>query len=241
MMKILLSLLFVFLALYGSDKSVIEVFSLKDVVMLEKGILSEALPAKDYKTISTIAFSFLSASRNKEYSGDRDTLYKRSIELLRICHKGGYLTSSLFLVKSFLLKDPRFCRKIGFEAISIHRENGKSRYSEQYNNIVMIYISSVLDNVALEKVNKDEINFSIEALQTLPVETPQTKFFTAFLFKAIGVWGLADTYLNEACHASKEGGKIYNYCLNGEDIIASDLIESKVKGGCKKDIGERCE
>lgn len=210
-----------------------------EIQYTEDGILSEALKNKDYAAISTIALSFYATSKNSDFKGDAKKLKKRAIELLLICHKNGHIDTSIFLISAYLKSNPTFSRTVAKEVINLHRNNKQIRYIPSYYNSVMLYVSSVLDN-SFEDTK--EVNFAIEALESLPNKNAQTNFYMAFLFKAINAYDIADSYLNEACHTSKVGSNIYKYCMNGKDIDKVDLVETKViNPDCKKDIGQRCK
>ncbi len=235
-MKILIGFFIFASILFGAD---IESFTQQEIVMIEKGILTKALIAKDYDAISSYAYSFYQTALSAKYLGDKKVLQERAIELLEICHYGNYISSSLFLVKVNLKDKPFYSRKIAFGVIKKNKTNEIVRMDPLYSNIVMLYVSSVLDH---ENQNADEVNFAIEAMQSLPRETVETKFYTAFLFKALANEEMANLYLDDACHAAKPTTTIFEYCFNGSLIEQEDILANKVSNpDCKADIGERCK
>ncbi|WP_294961487.1 hypothetical protein [Sulfurimonas sp.] len=239
MNNIIIACLLSFSLLMGQESTENQPLSEKEVVMVEQGILGEAIRANDYDTISTMALSFYATSMNSEFVGNGKRLYKRSIELLEICHKGAHITSSLYLVKTFLKPNPTYSRRIASESILLNESNNKIRYNPNYISLVMLYVSSVLDHTS---TSRDEVNNAIEALQSLPEENAQTKFYSAFLFKSLGSEDIANMYLNDACHSSTVGSEIFKYCTTGERIEREDLLKNKVSNSdCNKDIGQRCK
>ncbi len=239
MKKVIFLCLLSFTLLMGANNNADSILSETEVVMIEKGVLGEAIKSKDYDTISTMALSFNATSLSPSYTGNAKKLWKRSIELFELCHKGGYIVSSLYLVQNFLKSNPKYSRRIAIESIKYNQNNEKARYNSSYVNMVMLYVSSVLDHTSS---SKDEVNFALEALQSLPEENAQTKFYSAFLFKSLGSDDIANMYLNDACHSSRPGSAIYSYCINGDNIEMEDLLQSKVSNpDCNKDIGQRCK
>jgi len=212
-----------------------KILTKKEITMIEKGILQDAVMVRDYDTISSMAYSFYSTAL---ITGSKK-LERRAEELLRICHMGNYISASLFLVKTNLKKKPVYARKTAKESIEINRGNDKMHTNTLYRSLVMLYVSSVLDQKADDK---KEINFALEALQELEMEDSKTLFYSAFLFGALGMEDVANEYLNDACHSSRVGSMIYKFCESSEDVEMVDLLESNViKKDCNKDIGKRCK
>jgi hypothetical protein len=210
-----------------------------DIASLERGILKAAIKNRDVSTVSHVALSYFVTSESPLYKGDRKALHKRAIDLLSFCVKNGDISGALFITTKYLKANPAYSREIAKYVIEEAKNSDVLRSNPEYQSVVMLYASSVLDN---QYKDKKEINEAIEAIMGLPVPSAQSSFFLAFLFKALGSYSLADTYLNEACHQSKPGSRIYNYCLSGSDVEKIDSIESRVvKPDCKADIGERCK
>lgn len=210
-----------------------------DIASLESGMLKVALKHGDVSTISPIALSYFMTADNPVYKGDRKALHKRAVELLTYCVQNDDVSGALFIATKYLKSNPAYSREVSRRVIDEAQKNDTLRSNPEYYSLVMVYASSVLDN---EYSDTQEINYTIEAIMGLPYETAQSKFFLAFLFKALGSYNLADTYLNDACHQSKPGSRIYNYCVSGSDVDKVDAVESRVvKPDCKADIGKRCK
>ena len=224
---------------YVDDTKTGKILTDTDIASLESGMLKSALKHKDVSTISPIALSYFMTADNPTYKGDRQALHKRAVDLLMYCVERGDVSGALFIATKYLKSNPAYSREISRRVINEAQKNDALRSNPEYYSLVMVYASSVLDN---EYSNEKEINYTIEAIMGLPYETAQSKFFLAFLFKALGSYNLADTYLNDACHQSKPGSRIYNYCISGSDVDKVDAIESRVvKPDCKADIGKRCK
>jgi len=239
MKKIFFSVLLSISMLMGAELPENSTLSESEVAMIEKGILSEAIKSKDYETISSMAISFYITSNNPGYTGDAKSLNKRAVNLLVMCHNGGFLPSSSYLVVAFLKAEPLFSSKIAKESILQNANNTKARYTSSYVNMVMLYVSVVIDR----KLNdKKEVNFALEAIQNLPSETVETKFYSAFLFSALGMDEIADGYLNDACHMARPGSTIFDYCMNADNVEKEDVFAKQVSNPeCKADIGQRCK
>ena len=216
-----------------------EILNSQEIVMIEKGILAEALKSKDYDTISSMGYSFYVTALKNPKGKDSKALENRAKELLEICHRGNYITASLFLVKSYLKRDPVYAREIAKESINTNRDNDAMHLNDFYRSLVMLYVSSVLD---YKTEDKKEVNFALEALEELRLEDSKTLFYKAFLFNALELYDVADEYLNAACHSSTPGSTIRRFCENSDSIEQIDPLEKRViNPDCKKDIGKRCK
>jgi len=241
MKRLFFALLLVSSLLYSYTNEINEgkVLTEADIASIENGILKVALKHKDISNISPIAISYFVTAESPLYKGDRKALHKRAIDLLTYCVKSGDVSGAIFVTTKYLKSNPAYSREVAKRVIEEAQTNDMLRTNPEYYSLVMIYASSVLDN---EYTDKKEINYAIEAIMGLPYANAHSNFYLAFLFKALGSYNLADTYLNDACHQSKPGSRIYNYCISGSNVDKVDVVEDRVvKPDCKADIGKRCK
>jgi hypothetical protein len=210
-----------------------------DVVLIENGMLKSALKDKDIAKISSYALSFFLTANSALYKGDRVLLRKKAMKLFLVCIKENNVTDVLFLMTKYLKTRPTFVRKIGRLAIDQYSYVDLLRYNNEYFSIVMLFASSVLNE---KNVSTKELNYTIDAIMSLPKENDKTNFFLAFLFARLNSLNIANNYLNNACHLTKKGSKIYNFCINSKDVVVDDNIENKVIiKDCNADAGRRCK
>ena len=242
-MKILITIFFLIVSLYGKyDISNLskENFSVDDVKKTENTLLKEAIATKDYEAISAIGIIFFHLSKSLDFKGDKKKLLARSIELLEIAHNHNHIPASLFLVVSFLQSDYKYAQKIAKDVILKSFSNDVIASNNITNSITLLYASSILDH---NRKSTDDINFAIEALERLNLthKVPEVDFYLAWLFKLLGSYEIADSYLNEACHYAKIDSKIYGFCF-GDNVARKDPTEDRViKKNCKADAGKRCK
>lgn len=241
MMKFLFFFFLIYSSLFGDfnmNKSLDAGISVNDINTIEKTILKEAILAKNYNAISTVAVSFYALSLQPDFKGNRKKLQARSIELLELAHNNNNITSSLYLVTTFFASKPKYIRKIAKEVIQRSFNDDRLAGDKMITTISLLYASSVLDN---ESTNTKDVNFAIEALNHLQQSSPEINFYLAWLFRALGSTDVADAYLNESCHMAKLNSKIYDYCFS-DSVVKKDDTESKViNKNCNKDISRRCK
>lgn len=184
----------------------------RDVAVIEKGILKEAIARKNYNDITSIGISFFSAAQNGEYSGDRIALKKRALELLYLSVNNYNVTATNFLVLNYLKSNPKEAHKIAKKIITRYLDTKDKEYWKQAKGIVMMFVSLTLDNYS---TNIEEVNFALQALESIKTNDHLTNFYKAFLFKAIDSDELADMFLNAACDGAKEK-KIVDVCKGFE-------------------------
>lgn len=212
--------------------------SVENVGSIENTLLKEAIVAKDYSAISTIAISFYALSKSSDFKGNREKLLNKSVKLLELAHKNNNIVASLFLVSSFLNTDPKYARKIAKETILKSFNNDRLASNNIIVTITLLYASSVLD---FNSTDSQEVNFAIEALVHLQLNSPEVSFYLAWLFKALGSADVANAYLSEACNSAKPQSKIYSFCFS-DNVEKEDNTRKKViNKDCKSDISLRCK
>jgi len=234
----LLCLLFISSSVFAEQGT--KIYTEAELQNVRMSFLKSAIDNNDYATQTSLAVSFYATSKSNQYKGDRKALRNESLQILSKCASAHYVPASFFLITNFLRTNVTYAQKVARELI-LYAENDKHDilYDPNYYSSVMLYVSTILDSGTKDPKT---LNFAINALEALPQKNAKTSFYTAFLFKNLGSYSIASSYLNDACHKAKPGGNIYKYCAQSSNVDRVDQLVNKVENSkCVKDISRRCK
>jgi len=206
---LIISVIFVVMSLANDLQ---EVLSQKDITVIENGILKEAIKNKNYNDITSIAISFFATSKNQSFQGNKDSLEKRALYLLNLASEKGNISAGNFLVLNYLHYRPIDAHLVAKKIIQTNLKTPSNEYLKVSKTFVTALVALTLDHYS---TNVNELNFALEALDSLKIDTPQINLFRAFIFKALDSDDLADIFLTKACSRAIEP-KIVNFCKDFE-------------------------
>lgn len=178
-----------------------------EVLQIEAELLKDALKYKNWDDVAGVGISFFATSVSGQYDGNSDELKKRAIELINLSVDNGSLIGGNFIMIVMLPIDKRESHKMAKKMISKHQDKINSQTQDTFYGIIMTLATTTLD---LYQENQEELNFALESLE-LVKDTPEARFFKAFMYQALGAEELAEVYLNSSCNETNDP-KILETC-----------------------------